>query len=209
MVVFFIVLTILFFLEILVLILSLSSLEIEIKKLVYDSERKDLEDYLIYIRIKLFNKITVVRIKIDNKRMKKVVNSKKFNSIFSKMDKKEIFKKYHLKNIKNLNIRIKEFNLYMELCTSNCIITSFGSALILSAISIILAKSIERYDRKKYMYIIKPKYAENPSAKIKLNCIIDLKIVHIMNIIYLNLKRRRENYDERASNRRAYASFNG
>lgn len=208
MIVFFIVLAILFFLGITVLILLLSSLEIEINSLSYNSEKKDLADYLAYMRIKMFNRVTVTKIRIDNKRMKKKINSKVLDSILKKIDRKEILKKEHIRNIKNLDLRIEVLNLYMELCTSDCIFTSFGVTLISSVISILLARNIEKYDNKKYMYVIKPKYTEKPSIKIKLNCIINVRIVHIMNVIYLNLIRRRENYDERTSNRRAYASFN-
>ena len=88
-------------------------------------------------------------------------------------------------------------------------ITPFVIATFATIISILIAKNIDKYDKKKFYYSIIPKYEDKPSFKIKLNCIIDLKIVHIMNVIYMLIKKRRVKYDARTSNRRAYESFNG
>ena len=79
---------------------------------------------------------------------------------------------------------------------------------ISSIISIILARNIETYDKTKYKYIITPKFEDETIVKIKLNYKIDIKIVHIINVIYMLIKKRSVKYDERASNRRTYASLN-
>lgn len=216
----FIILTILFLIWLLTLILCLSSLEIEINKLWFDSNNKKhhkLEDYLFYIRIKLLDEITWIKIKIDKKKIKSLENSRVFKSkILNKYNireivlknKKEIFKKNNINFIKELDINIDKLNLYMELCTSNSIFTSFTVVVVASIISMILANNTKEYDRTKYNYSITPIYKDKLSLKTKLNCIISIRIVHIINVIYMLIKKRREEYDERTSDRRAYVCSN-
>lgn len=221
MVVFFIVLTILFLISLIFLILCLSNLEIEINNLWFDSTNKKnekLQDYLLYIRLKLFDRITWIKIKVNKKKIIKIKNSKLFKSkILKKISEanniKEIILKnkkdiFNINNLKDLNIRVKQLDLEIKLSALDNIITSFSVAIIASLISIIIARTANEYYTSKYRYIIVPIYEYKPILKIKLNCIIDVKIVHIMNIIYILVKKRSVLYDERASNRRTYVCSN-
>jgi len=224
MIVFFIILAILFFVSLIFLMMCLSNLEVEIYNLLIDSESKKnhkLQDYLFYIRVKLLDKITLFNIKIDKNKMKKIENSKIFKSkVLNKMNqyenikdiilknKKEILKKENIKYIKEIKPRIKRLDLDMEICTSDSAFTSFSVAIFASIISIILANGIKKFESNKYRYRITPKYAQEPSIKTKLNCIISMKVVHIMNVIYMLIKKRREEYDERTSDRRTYVCSN-
>ena len=224
MIVFFIILTILFFISSIFLILCLSSLEIEVKQLLINSENQKhnkLENFIFYIRLKLFDKIIWFKIKIDKNKMKKIENSKLFKSkIFNKLNeyehirdiilknRKEIFKKDNIKYIKGIDPKIRQLDLNMKICTSDAIITSFGVAIFASIISIFLTNNIKNFESKKYRYVITPIYEQKPSIKIKLNCIISIKIVHIMNVIYMLIKKRSVEYDERTSNRRTYVCSN-
>ncbi len=217
MIVFFIVLIILFLISLVFLMLCLSNLEIEINKLYFDSnnkKHKKLKKYLFYIRLKLFDKIPWLKVKIDREKIIKIKNSKLFKSkMLQKLNKvnniKEIILKnkkeiFNINNLKELNIKLKQLDLDMKISVLDNIITSFSVALIASLISIIMAKTATKYCTNKYRYIITPIYEYKPILKVKLNCIIDLKIVHIMNIIYILVKKRSVEYDERTSNRRAY-----
>lgn len=225
MLLFYIILSILFFISLLFLIISISTLEIEIKDLWFDSDNKKqskLINYLFCFKLKFLNKITLFKIKIDRERVKRIENSRifksKFFSKFSKYttieefvekNKDKIFRYNNIKYIKDINIEFKKLNLYMQICTTDSIFTSFLVAIIASTISIMLARNIKQYDKSKYDYVIIPKYEDRASFKIKLNCIIGIKIVHIMNVIYMLTKKRSVEYDERASNRRTYVCSNG
>lgn len=219
MIVFYIVLTILFLITSFFLLLLLSNVEIEINKLWFDSSNKKgekLEDYLFYIRLKFLDKITWFKVKIDNKKILKLEDSKVLKSkIFDITNKVREIKENATKNkkevfnsIRNLDIKVKSLDLDMKISVSDYIITSFSIAFIASAISIILAKNINKYEKRKYRYVITPIYEYKPRLKIKLNCIIDIKIVHIMNVIYMLVKKRSVEYDERTSNRRTYVCSN-
>jgi len=224
MILFFVILTILFFISLIFLLICLSNLEIEVNKIWFDSENKKhhkLENYLFYIKIKLLDKITWLKIKVDKNRITTIENSKIFKSkIFNKVNeydhirdiilknRKEILKKSNIKYIKDISPKIKQLDLNIELCTSDNIFTSFSVAIIASIISIFLAKNIDKYEKNKYNYMITPKYEQKPNIKIKLNCIISIKIVHIMNVIYMLIKKRSVEYDERTSNRGTYVCSN-
>lgn len=213
MIVFFIILTILFFISIIFLALCISSIEIEIKELLIDSENtkhNKIQNYLFYIRLKLLDKITWIKIKIDKNKIETIKKSKfiKMN-MFNNMNKKELLQKENLKYIKEIKLKIKKLDLILKLCTTDSIFTSFSVVIIAIVISIILAQNSVKNENDKYKYAIIPKYEQKPSIKIKLNCIISIKIVHIMNVIYMLIKKRSVEYDERTSNRRAYASFDG
>ena len=222
--IFFIILTILFLIWLLTLIICLSSLEIEINKLWFDSNNKKhhkLEDYLFYIRIKVLGKVTWFKTKFNKEKMKKIESSKIFKSkIFNKINeyehirdvllknKKSILKKENIKYFKEINIELKKINLYMQVGTSSTFLTPFTVAAFSSIISTILAISIKQYDESKYNYKIIPEYEDKPVIKLKLNCIISIRIVHIINVICMLIKKRREEYDERTSDRRAYVCSN-
>ena len=224
MVIFFIILTILFFLSLIFLMICLSSLEIEINDLYINSKNKKhhkLQKYLFSIRLKLLDKITWLKIKIDKNKMKKIENSKIFKSkVFNKINeyehirdiilknKEEIFKKDNIKYIKEINPKVNQFNLNMQICTSDGIFTSFSVAILAAIISILLANNVEKFDKNKYKYVITPIYEQKPNIKIELNCIISIKIVHIMNVIYMLMRKRRVEYDERTSNRGSYVCSN-
>lgn len=212
MIAFLIILAILFLFTILFCLLLLSNIEIEVNKLWFDTSdnsNKKIKNYLIYIRLKLLGKITWLKIRIDDK---KIIKIKKSKFLKNEVMKEKILKNekviFNLNNIKELNIRIKQLNLKMEISALDNIITSFTVATISAIISIILARNIKKYEADKYKYLITPIYKEKPILKIKLNCIIDLKIVHIMNVIYILVKKRSGKYDERTSNRRAYVCGN-
>ena len=69
---FFIFLGIIFFISLILFIICLSTLEIEIKNLDFNSNKeigKRLEEYLIYIKLKFANKITWFKIKINDKKI--------------------------------------------------------------------------------------------------------------------------------------------
>lgn len=219
MIAFLTILVILFFLSLIFLILCLSNIEIEINKLWIDTQNKrneKIKDYLFYIRLKLLGKITLLKIKIDNDKINKVKKSKILNSkLLKKISKFNIKgikltdKSQVIESIKELNIRVNKLNLYFAISISDNILTSFAVVIIATLISVIVAKNIKKgISKDEYAYKIKPIYEYKPRLKIKLNCIIDIKIVHIMNVIYRLIKKGSVKYDERTSDRRTYVCSN-
>lgn len=224
MIVFFIILGILFFISLIFFMICLSNLEIEIREFKLNTTNKKyrkLENYLIYVKLKLLDKFTWFKIKINHKKIRKLKNSKVFKSkLFSKINdftementilenRKQIFKKGNLQYVKDLQLTIKKLDLYLKISTGFPNLTVYAVAIIASVISIILAKTVKNYSKDKYKYIVFPMYTLKPAIKISLNCIINVKMVHIINIIYMLIKKRSVRNDERTSDRRTYVCSN-
>ena len=93
----------------------------------------------------------------------------------------------------------------LQLGIEDVALNSILIAVISSFISIILrltVKDIKNYNN--YFYEILPIYGKRNIIKLNLNCIINLKLVHIINIIYLVNKEGRSDKYVRTSNRRSY-----
>ena len=204
---FFIILFIFVVIIILFLLIYLSSFEIQIKKLDFDSEKK-INDYLFYIRIKFLNKITWIKFKIDSNRIDryKKINNKFFKNvnIDFKSSLKEIIKSG------KVDIVLNRIDLKLKIDLVNPVITSLSTAFISTILSIINARYLKRNQKEKYMYKITPLYSEKIELKISLNCIVSIKMVHIIYIFYNLLKNKKGSVlnGEKSSNRRPYARNN-
>ncbi len=217
------------FLAVLILILLLafliinSSLVINIKELfVSNIPEKQKAHYKIEISLKAFKYIKWIKISLTEEKVKKILEKP-----FVKIDFKKLEKDFKLEDIKVLKKLVPELtnlDLNLELGLESPIITSFIVASIASAISIILPHIIEKKDKfkyanirninmmrkldlssSKYKYNIIPIFQNKNLYKINLNCIIQLKMVHIINVIYIFSKKGRSDKNERtASNRKSY-----
>ena len=110
--------------------------------------------------------------------------------------------------MKNIEPEIFKFKLKLKIGLGDVIFTTFMIPIISSIISCVLNKgSINLYkknSKQKYYFKIDPEY-NKIAVKLKLNCIINVKMVHIINIIYaLIIKKRRSDKYERTSYRRSY-----
>ena len=182
------VLTILIIMLTVSIMLILSTIQFEINNFIFDSTRpkkRKVSKYRFIIKLKLFNKLTWVKIKLNKDKIKE------------------------LKVLKSLNITTEKLKLYVNFDTNNIGITTFLTAVTSTVISIFLAKTAKKNKIEDYMYKIEPSFYMQNLLKICIDCIISLKMVHIINIIYILKKKRSvKKYDKRTSNRRAYAYSN-
>lgn len=217
MVIFWIVLTIFFIAFLLFFSLCLSTIQIEVKNLEINSNNipgKRVEDYLIYIKLKLLNKLTWIKIRVDKEKIDGIKYSKFFKEKilgrFKNVERKILInKKEILKSIKRISIKFDQFKMNLVIGLIDSTITSLSVAFIASIISILLAKTAtDKNEKSKYKYSITPSYSIEPIINIKLNCIINIKMVHIINTIYMLIKKRSVKNDERTSDRRSYDRSN-
>ena len=114
------------------------------------------------------------------------------------------FDKQIIKGLKELSqsIYVENLELEVELGTENAFLTS----ILVAFFSSILAISFSRIHLKEnnIVYKIEPVYRNENSIKIEISGIFQIKLIHIINTIYvLNKKGGRKNH-ERTSNRRSY-----
>ena len=91
----------------------------------------------------------------------------------------------NLKTRKKINFKINSFKTVIEIGTDNCLFTTYLVAIISILISVILgiyANPKEHLDN--FYYNINPVY-NSFFARLELNCIIDVKLVHIIYILYI------------------------
>ena len=188
------------FFVILILLLCLSTIRINVNKLklsnIDNNYGENIKDYSINISMSLFNKIKWISVNLNDKKIKKIQNKMNMQKIdFKKL--KGNFKPDDIKLLKEIKVKIAYLELLARIGVNDVVATSF-------IISLLLPHVIEEYKDKKYNYKILPLYLNRNAYEIKLDCIIEVKMVHIINIVYVFLKKRRVDRNERTSNRRPY-----
>lgn len=186
-----------------------SSLRINIKEL----ELVNTKIYKINLEfsLNLFNKVKWFKLTLNERRIEKLRNNSKINKILNsrmlrkyKNIEKTVFRKR--KEISKIlkNLQIEKINMYAKIDTENPCLTAYLIAFISSILAIALARKISNPK-----YKIEPIYRDKNYIYLSINCIIAIKLVHIINI---NKKvKGKEVYQKhgRTSNRRAYAHSNG
>lgn len=195
------------FFVILILLLFLSTIRINVNKLklsnIDNNYGENIKDYSINISMSLFNKIKWISVNLNDKKIKKIQNKMNIKKIdFKKL--KGDFKPDDIKLLKKIKVKIAYLELLARIGVNDVVATSFIIFAITMIISLLLPHVIEEYKDKKYNYKILPLYLNRNAYEIKLDCIIEVKMVHIINIVYVFLKKRRVDRNERTSNRRPY-----
>ena len=194
--------------------LVFSKIIIEIENLRFTSHNsKHLNDtYKVIIKVKVFgiipilkkvydkNKINDINKKLDiSKKIKKIDINKVIESIKedNKLNK-DLIKKF----IKDM-FEIIKIDFKIELGTENAAITAIIIGILSVLISIVLRNKITNTNLQRYKII--PKYCNHNLINIDISGIFGIKVIHIINIIYVMLKEKKEdNIYERTSNRKTY-----
>lgn len=184
-----------------------STLHIQIKNLsISNMQTKNNNKYAIIFSIYFANKIKYIWFNLNSKRAKKIYSKVQLEKIDLKKFKK-VFKLSDLKELTKLHLKISDLNLEMNIGTKSPLVTSFLVVTISNAISLLLPHLVNNLKDNRYFYNIKPLYYNKELYKINLDCIIEIKMVHIINVIYyIFLKKgRRKNERSTTSNRKSYA----
>ena len=194
----FIIITLVFY------ILILSNIKVKIAKLhiFYSSEKLKI-NFISKLEIYLFNKIKIFEVIIDDDKLKNLYKSGKINITQIRNNKKlnrDIFIE-----LRKIDYNIEKLNFEGYVGTENAAFTAYISSFVNSIIPIIIANKINNYKKENYNYKLDTVYINQNIVNLEFNCIISIKIVHIINVIYILLKKGRVKKNERTSNRRTYA----
>ncbi len=190
---------------IITVILIKARINIEIENLRIKSNKKIYinDNYKIIFKIKIFNKIPIIKFNLDKDRLTLKINKIKNKKEFSEKKNKFIKDKIKKEIIKNItDIKINKLNLKIKIGTENAFFTSMIIPIISSIISIILMKKITNVEKQKY--IVEPIYLNQNILEILISGIFEMKMIHIINIIYILIKKEGVKKNERTSNRRTY-----
>lgn len=203
MILVFIFLGLLIIISTLFLVLIMSTIKLKIENLQIGNYVIN-KEYKAFIQLYFLNKIKILSIKINDERIRKMYSSKQIEKIdFNKIKEDIPINKETFSIIKKLKLRIEKLNLEANLGIEDAVLTSYAVAIIASLISIFLPHLVKDMNHNQIRYVIEPIYNKNIFS-IYLDCILELKVVHIIYVIYCLEKKKGEKY-ERTSNRRAYA----
>ena len=206
MVLVFILLTIFIILLTLVFAILLSTLHIEIQNLALTNRKEEKlnKNYAVVLSLYLGNKLKWMSFHLNSKKLRKAYSKMQLEKIDLKKIEKN-FKWEDLKAIKILQPKISKLKLNMQLGLEDPMLTAFLVTIFSSFLSILLPHVAINMKKEHYNYTIEPIYQNKNIYKIQFNCIIQVKMVHIINVIYIFLKKGRSDLNERTtSNRRSY-----
>lgn len=138
-------------------------------------------------------KLGILKFKLNKEKLKKIISNNKSKIKLEVNDFKEIIKK----------IEIPKLNINAKFGTGEPNSTAFFVAIVSSIIGIALARKIENP-----RYTIEPVYGDMNYIFLSINCIFEIKLVHIINI-FIKLKRKEYQKYGRTPNRRSYVGSNG
>lgn len=184
-----------------IIVLALSKVQLKINNFRFCSQTKRHinEDYEVIVKLCFF-KIRLTKEKLEKMRVKEKVEKIDFSSL----EKMPSLQKEALREIKKLDIGIKRFELYVELGTENASLTSLLVPAISTVLAIWLKRKMKKFENQTFQ--IHPVYLNQNLVKIDFSGIFEIKMSHIINIIYHLVKNEKKGVKEyeRASNRGAY-----
>ena len=195
----------LFVFLLIIFLLIFSKIRIEIINLGFSSvqERHLNKDYKIIFKLYILNIIPLFKINISKTKLEKLKIKEKIKNIDLKLIEKNIkFDKKILKAIKKFDFDIKKIKLNIDIGTENASVTSIIIAVLSTLIALSIRKKVENY--KEQEFFVRPIYTNQNVINILISGIFEIKMIHIINIIYILNKKEGVKEHERTSNRRSY-----
>ena len=190
------------------IIFIFSKIQIEVNNFRFQStsKRHINKDYEVIIKLFILKVIPIFKINITKTKLEKLQLKDKIKNIDFKLiqDNKE-FDKKALKAVKELNVAIKNIDLYIDLGTENASLTSIIVPALSTIIAIILHRKIKKFENQ--VFVINPIYINQNLVNIYISGIFEIKMSHIINMIYvLNKEKKKgvEKNERSTSNRRTY-----
>lgn len=171
------------------------------------------KNYKVKLKLCILGEIPIINIDITKKKLEKLNIKEKIKEIDAKILKdKNNFDKKLMENIKALKINLKEADIKIELGTENAALTALIVPFISTILSTVFSRSIKKSKSfsknikktKNQKYVVNPIYINENLVNISISGIFEIKMIHIINIIYIYRKKEGEDKNERTSNRRSY-----
>ena len=96
------------------------------------------------------------------------------------------------KHFENIGIELEKFFLDLKIGTGELFTTAFLIPTLATIIAVFLSKKSDKIDYKDINYNIKPIYEDKFLYDIKFRCIINVRVVHIIYMIYVLKKGKKE-----------------
>lgn len=203
MILVFIFLVMLILISFAMLLLALSNIQIELKQLHISNNKGKLKlKVILNLSILLFNRLKLIKISIDNKKIIKVLKSGKINftNVNISKESKKIIKNF----LKSDAVIIENLNISGYFSTFNNVLSGIIFSISNALIPILISKKING----KYNNDVSFLNQNQNIINISINCIISIKTVNIINTLYLLKKKGGSDKYGKSSDRRSYAYSN-
>lgn len=160
-----------------------------------------------YLKIYVLKSILIAKIDLTKKR-KKYIKNKIIRKKFKNLSKNKIkFIKGIYFVLKDVKLNLKKLDFKIDISTTDCILTSYTVFILSNIIAFFIKFTNVKINLKNFKYMINPLYVNQKILNIKLDCIITTNLVHIISILYKNLKKWRCDVDgNETSNRWSYGN---
>ena len=160
-----------------------------------------------YLKIYVLKSILIAKIDLTKKR-KKYIKNKRIRKKFKNLSKNKIkFIKEIYFVLKDVKLNLKKLDFKIDISTTDCILTSYTVFILSNIIAFFIKFTNVKINLKNFKYMINPLYVNLKILNIKLDCIITTNLVHIISILYKNLKKWRCDVDgNETSNRLSYGN---
>ena len=160
-----------------------------------------------YLKIYVLKSILIAKIDLTKKR-KKYIKNKRIRKKFKNLSKnKTQFIKEIYFVLKDVKLNLKKLDFKIDISTTDCILTSYAVFILSNIIAFFIKFTNVKINLKNFKYMINPLYVNQKILNIKLDCIITTNLVHIISILYKNLKKWRCDVNgNETSNRWSYGN---
>lgn len=174
--------SILFFIILLSIFVILSNIKIKINNLEIMSGKKINHNYKAEISLELFGKIKWIKLKLNERKIRKFYTKMHLE----KIDIKELEKNLKIVDIKeifNIKPKISYMNMKLKIGVDEVLITTYLVPIISTFLSILLPYAVENENINKVKYKIEPVYNQN-FYLMQLDISFYIKIVNVLNCAY-------------------------
>ena len=182
-----------------ILTLIFSKIRIQIEKFKYSSvnKRHINKDYKAIIKIYILEKIPILKINITKTKLERLKIKEKIRKInFKLIEENPKLDKKVWEAMKEVHTNIKKLDLKIELGTENASLTSIIVGILSTIIAITIRDKMKNQEKQKF--IVKPIYNNQNLINIEFTVIFEIKMTHIINIIYiLNRKEKEEKFSKK------------
>lgn len=194
--------------------LIFSTIRYEITKMEYHIGKTNKElknDYEIIMKILIFNKVPIIKIKITLERLLKLLRSSRARKIEKKEERKIVEDKNkidikilrNIKCLKQAKIEIKKFNLNMEIGVEDVVVRSMLVTVASAVLANILAKKAK--DLNQIYFKIVPTNVDINKLDISLYAVFDMKIRNIFKVYKLMTKEDKKINNKRLKNNKSFS----
>lgn len=139
--------------------------------------------YQLKISFYIFNKIKWFSFKLNNRKINKIFRKMHLDNLDIKQLEKDI-RLSDVDEILKIKPKISYMNLDLKLGIDDVILTTYLVPIVSTIIAIILPYMSQKSDINSIYYKIEPIYNMKNKYYIKLNIVLNIKIVNLLNCIY-------------------------